>query len=97
MKKWLKRIGLSVGGLLICLFLVARLYGNWSVWNTARTFPPPGKLIEVDGARTHLYCSGQGRPTVVLETGLHFEGSLGWGEVQAAVAQLRLSMRIQIL
>lgn len=31
---------------------------------------PPGELVEVDGHQMHLFCSGEGRPTVLLETGL---------------------------
>lgn len=55
-------------------------------------FPPPGRLVDVGGYRLHLYCTGlnrDGRPTVVLETGL---GGLGtnsatWVWVQQAVAK----------
>ena len=31
--------------------------------------PPPGQLIDVGGHRLHLYCTGSGSPTVVLEPG----------------------------
>jgi hypothetical protein len=31
---------------------------------------PPGDLVEVDGHLMHLYCTGDGSPTVLLETGL---------------------------
>jgi pimeloyl-ACP methyl ester carboxylesterase len=30
---------------------------------------PPGKLFDVGGRKLHLYCTGQGSPTVVLEAG----------------------------
>jgi pimeloyl-ACP methyl ester carboxylesterase len=34
--------------------------------------PPlsPGQLIDVGGHRLHLYCTGSGSPTVILEPGL---------------------------
>jgi len=31
--------------------------------------PPPGRLVALGGRKLHLYCTGQGRPTVILETG----------------------------
>jgi pimeloyl-ACP methyl ester carboxylesterase len=35
----------------------------------ARTYPPPGQLVDVGGHRLHLHCTGSGSPTVVLEPG----------------------------
>lgn len=35
----------------------------------AKAYPPPGRLIDVGGHRLHLYCTGSGSPTVVLEPG----------------------------
>jgi pimeloyl-ACP methyl ester carboxylesterase len=32
--------------------------------------PPPGRLIDVGGHRLHLWCFGQGAPTVVFDSGL---------------------------
>src|SRR5438552_7751470 len=32
--------------------------------------PPPGRLIDVGGHRLHLWCLGQGSPTVVFDSGL---------------------------
>ena len=50
------------------------------------TFHPPGKLIDVGGYRLHLYCTGEGGPTVILEFGL--DGSyLDWYKVQPQVAR----------
>ena len=35
----------------------------------ARAYPMPGQLVDVGGHRLHLYCTGSGSPTVVLEPG----------------------------
>jgi pimeloyl-ACP methyl ester carboxylesterase len=35
----------------------------------ARAYPMPGQLVDVGGHRMHLYCTGSGSPTVVLEPG----------------------------
>jgi pimeloyl-ACP methyl ester carboxylesterase len=47
--------------------------------------PPPGRLIEVDGYRLHLNCTGTGTPTVILEGGAG-GGSLNWTWIQREVA-----------
>ena len=35
----------------------------------AALYPPPGRMIAVEGRRLHLRCLGHGEPTVVLEAG----------------------------
>jgi pimeloyl-ACP methyl ester carboxylesterase len=47
---------------------------------------PPGKLIDIGGRRLHLYCTGQGEPTVILEAGAG-GFSLEWALVQSEVAR----------
>jgi pimeloyl-ACP methyl ester carboxylesterase len=45
----------------------------------AAAYPMPGQLIDVGGRRLHLYCTGSGSPTVVLEPGLGEASSvMGW-------------------
>lgn len=47
--------------------------------------PPPGRLIDLGSHRLHLYCTGAGSPTVLLEAGLGGL-SLEWRPVQTALA-----------
>lgn len=49
-------------------------------------YAAPGRLIELDGAQRHLYCTGHGKPTVVIDTGL---GSYwaDWQLVQPEIAK----------
>ena len=35
-----------------------------------RRYPPPGRLVDINGGRLHLVCQGEGAPTVVFESGL---------------------------
>ena len=52
----------------------------------AKASPPPGQLIDVDGHRLHLSCSGSGSPTVVLEAGGgEMSSNMGW--IAPAVAR----------
>ena len=48
------------------------------------TYTAPGALYDVGGHRLHLYCTGTGSPTVVLENGLGAT-SPDWTRITAAV------------
>jgi pimeloyl-ACP methyl ester carboxylesterase len=52
----------------------------------SRTFPVPGRLVDVGGRRLQLDCRGAGAPTVVLESGLDTLGSLSWAAVHDELA-----------
>lgn len=47
--------------------------------------PVLGKLVDVDGRRVHIYCTGQGSPAVVVTSGGF---SFDWGLVQPNIAQV---------
>jgi pimeloyl-ACP methyl ester carboxylesterase len=48
-------------------------------------FPPPGRIVTVDGHERHLFCTGTGRPTVILEEGAG-GASPNWVWIQRMVA-----------
>jgi pimeloyl-ACP methyl ester carboxylesterase len=52
-----------------------------------KTYPAPGKLIEVRGHRLHIYCMGKGEPTVIMEAGMT-GWSTDWVLVQPEVAKV---------
>ena len=49
----------------------------------AQTPKPTGKLVQLEGRRIHIHCTGKGQPTVVIENGFD-EFSFDWMKVQAA-------------
>lgn len=51
-----------------------------------RDYPPPGRLLEVDGTRFHLLEMGAAGPAVVFEAGIA-ASSVSWALVQPRVAQ----------
>ncbi len=70
-------LSLALGGLLFQAMASAR-----DAWR----FPPPGSLVDVGGHRLHIHCMGEGKPTVVFDSGL--PGSLlSWCYVQPEVAK----------
>ena len=76
-------------GLLVFLFVLSitgMVYQTAAAEADRRNFPPPGNLIDVGGFKMHIYCDGEGSPTVILET-LSGGTSSYWGWVQPEVAQ----------
>jgi pimeloyl-ACP methyl ester carboxylesterase len=75
---------------LCSLIAVAALTGATYQWLATRkdlaATPPPGHLVDIGGHRLHLWCTGDGAPAVILDTGLG-GSSAGWGFVQPEVAR----------
>ena len=86
MRRW--TLPVIVG--LCFLALMTALTGATYQWLATRrelaATPPPGHLVDVGGYRLHLWCTGSGTPTVILDNGLG-GSSVGWGFVQPAVAR----------
>ena len=69
------------------LLLVGVGYEQWSRFRLPKSYPPPGTLVTVDGRKQHLHCTGEGAPTVILESGFTVNGSLHWYKVQPGASQ----------
>jgi len=86
MWRWTMRIVFVLGAFLI----VAALSGATYQWLATRqdlaATPPPGHLVDIGGYRLHLWCTGNGAPAVILDTGLG-GSTVGWGFVQPDVAR----------
>jgi pimeloyl-ACP methyl ester carboxylesterase len=53
---------------------------------SSKSYPPPGRLIDVGGRKLHLHCLGNGSPTVILIAG-GGAFSIDWVLVQPKVAE----------
>ncbi len=86
MRNALRYILLAEFSLFLVLAMVGAVYERRSQARDLRLYPPPGRLIDIGGYNLHLYCTGEGSPTVVLEHGL--DGSfLDWRLVQPQIAR----------
>jgi pimeloyl-ACP methyl ester carboxylesterase len=86
MKRWIKRIALAIGGLIVLGVLVGAGYEQVMRWRAARDYPAQGRLIDIGGRHMQIDCRGSGAPTVVFEAGLDTMGSLSWSAVHDAIA-----------
>lgn len=84
--KWVLRILLALVALIAALVIAGCVYQSVSEGNDARAYPPPGEMISVGSTRLHLYCTGEGSPTVILDAAFPAQVS-NWAWVQPQIAR----------
>ncbi len=85
--KWVKRILLSILGLVLSLILVGFVYEHISRIYVEKHMPIRGKLIDIGEHKLNLNLKGTGKHLVVFESGLDAGGSLVWGQVQDEISK----------
>lgn len=83
---WLKRVLLSIVIMVVVLLAAGFIYQQQATARDLEAYPPPGKLVKVDNIDMHIYCEGEGTPTVILESGLGAY-SLAWWTIRETVTQ----------
>ena len=68
------------------LGIIGAVYQSLATSRDRELYPPPGQLVDVGGYRLHVYCIGEGSPTVVLEAGSGGKGVIAWSLVQERMA-----------
>lgn len=66
--RWLTRLVLSIVGLILILGVLGAIYQALASSADQQNFPPPGELVDVGGYKMHIYCMGEGSPTVILDS-----------------------------
>jgi len=77
-------VGFAV--LMVILAAAGILYQSVASSADRRAHPMPGQLVDVGAYRMHIDCTGQGTPTVILESGLG-DSFFSWQKVQPKIAQ----------
>ena len=73
-------------GLAAVLVTVGAVYQSFASSRDAERFPMPGERVDIGGRSLHLYCTGNGPVTVILENGLGGNYA-AWRLVQPSIAQ----------
>jgi pimeloyl-ACP methyl ester carboxylesterase len=84
--KWIKRIMARLLMLILVLTALTYTAGMFAKRQLARENLPPGQLTDVGEYNMHIYCAGEGSPTVILEAGLN-DFYVSWSKVQLEVAK----------
>jgi len=61
-------LGIIAGLLLLCL-IFATINHNYRLHKEKKQFPPPGKMVKVNGHKLHIYREGKGAATLVFMSG----------------------------
>jgi pimeloyl-ACP methyl ester carboxylesterase len=86
MRRWTSRLLVGLCGSIVVAALAGATYQWLATRKDLAATPPPGRLIDIGGYRLHLWCTGDGAPAVILDTGLG-GSSAAWGYVQPEVAR----------
>jgi pimeloyl-ACP methyl ester carboxylesterase len=82
---WPRRILVGFVLLLLIAAIAGFIYENVAEARDRRFNPMPGRLFEVNGHKMHILCTGEGSPTVVLDSGLG-DSFVSWRKVQPQIA-----------
>jgi pimeloyl-ACP methyl ester carboxylesterase len=85
-QSWLSRAVRILITLLVALLVAGFLYENISETRERRFHPMPGQLVDIGGYKLHIYCTGQGSPTVILDAGMG-DSFMSWHKVQPEIAK----------
>lgn len=87
--RWRRILGRIVVGLIVLVVLLGVAGFTWNELVTRhyqKAYPPPGKMYAVDGHAMHMYCTGTGSPTLVLDSGLGDDWTV-WNKVQPELSK----------
>lgn len=74
---------IAVTALLLCFGAAYQLIGTW---RDARRFLPQGRTVQAGNVRLNIDCSGNGSPTIILDSGMGVPG-MSWRNIQSDVAK----------
>lgn len=83
---WLRMITLMIGGFALLLIIAGVSYQVIEARADARRFHQEGMSVDIGGYNLNINCTGQGSPTVILESG-HQVPAIGWRFVQPDIAK----------
>lgn len=85
-RKVFERIVLSITVLVVATVSGGSAFNAVALHHFRTLNPPPGETYTVNGSRMHIYCTGSGSPTIILDAGLGND-ALIWGGVQPEFAK----------
>jgi len=71
---------------LVILLLAAFAIESYLKYQDRHRFPAPGNLYQVNNHKMHIWCEGEGEPTIILDSGASMFSS-GWRWVMPELAQ----------
>jgi pimeloyl-ACP methyl ester carboxylesterase len=82
---WLRRLILALAAAAVLLGATGVAYQSLASARDRRAFPMPGERLDIGSYKLHIYCTGQGSPAVILDSGLG-DGYTVWHKVQPLIS-----------
>jgi len=82
-----KRILLGLAALVLAAPLLGWTYQTAMEARDDRRYPAPGRFVDVDGHRMHIFCQGRGSPTVIVEQGIGAQ-PLSWAPLNERMSEI---------
>jgi pimeloyl-ACP methyl ester carboxylesterase len=89
-RRILRRTGLGclgIIGIMIACAVFGIVYEAVMAPGDAARYPAPGQRVDIGGYSLHLYCTGEGSPTVILEAGFG-AWSTDWSTAQPGLSKV---------
>jgi pimeloyl-ACP methyl ester carboxylesterase len=77
---------IAAAAIVVAILAAGLLYQAIGLRRDRTRYAPTGRLVDIGGRRLHVYETGAGAPTVVLEAGIA-ASSLSWSLVQPRIAE----------
>lgn len=84
--RFLKRSLITTFILVFVLAMAGMIYQTAATESDERKYPPPGVLVNINGYKMHIYCVGDGSPTVILDAA-NMGTVSNWAWIQPEVAK----------
>ncbi len=84
--KWPARVTLAFLTFSLVFAVIGAAYQSVGYWHDSQHFPQRGHFFSVGSIKLNLNCTGEGRPTVVFDSGMG-GSSLDWVRVQPEVTK----------
>lgn len=76
-----------LGGGLLAAVVTGAIYEQVGEWRDSRQLPQIGRSIDIGGRRMNVFCSGNGSPTVIFDSG-NGDPGYTWSDIQPEIAKL---------
>ncbi len=86
-RRWLKLALKSVSVTLLAALAAGFVYEEVGRRQDRKRLPQIGRSVDVGGRTLNIYCSGEGSPAVILDTG-NGEPGYAWAHIQPEIAKL---------
>src|ERR1051326_8554633 len=85
-RRFVKRILTVIGAAILLLMGVGFVYEQVGERRDRQRLPQIGKSVDIGGRNMNIFCSGEGSPTVIFDSGAG-GGGYTWADIQPEISK----------